>query len=223
MGLGALLRDYPNALRIRADGIAAPRVPTDWAAGDRSPVVLVPGIYETWHFLRGIGAVLHDDGHPVHVVASIGRNARPIPWAAAQVRALIEARGLRDVVIVGHSKGGIVGKLLLVDEVGVAEGQRRIRHVVAIASPFAGSSMARRAPVGGLRAFLPGDALLARLAAESRVDARITSVYPRVDPHIPEGSRLAGAENVEIDTTGHFGVLRDPRTVATVRRVVARA
>jgi pimeloyl-ACP methyl ester carboxylesterase len=223
MGLGELLRDYPNALRIRADGFRAPRVPTGWPDGDRLPVVLIPGIYESWHFLRGIGAALHDDGHPVHVVASIGRNARPIPWVAAQVRALMDARDLRDAVIVGHSKGGIVGKHLLVEELGVAEAERRIRHLVAIASPFAGSSMARLAPVGGLRAFLPGDVLLARLAAERAVDARITSVYPRVDPHIPEGSRRVGAENVEIDTTGHFGVLRDPRTIAAVRRAVARA
>jgi pimeloyl-ACP methyl ester carboxylesterase len=219
----ALLADYPNALRIRAEGLRIPTVPAGWAAGAGRPVVLIPGIYESWHFLRAIGAALHADGHPVHVIEAIGRNAGPIPWVATQAAALLEAHGLRGAAVVAHSKGGIVGKLLLVDELGMPERARRIDRLIAIASPFAGSSMARLVPVGGLRAFLPGDALLARLRAERAVDARITSVYPRVDPHIPEGSRLAGAENVEIDTTGHFRVLRDPRTVAIVRRVVGRA
>lgn len=223
MRIGALLADYPNALRIRVAGLRGGPIPADYATGAERPVLLLPGIYETWHFLRPAADVLHADGHPVHVVDGIGRNGRPVPWVADQVRRLLVARALREVVIVAHSKGGIVGKHLLVDELAQPDAERRIAHLIAIASPFAGSSMARLAPVGGLRAFLPGDALLGRLAAERAADARITSIAPRVDPHIPEGSRLEGAENIEIDTIGHFRVLTDPRTLDAVRRVAARA
>jgi triacylglycerol lipase len=221
--LGALLADYPSALRLRAAGVRAGPVPADYPRGDGRPVLLLPGIYETWHFLRPIADALHGDGHPVHVVATIGRNGRPIPWVAEQARALMVERDLHGVVIVAHSKGGIVGKQLLTDELAIPDVERRIARLVAIASPFAGSSMARLVPVGGLRAFLPGDALLTRLAAERAADARITSIAPRVDPHVPEGSRLEGAVNIEIDTIGHFRVLSDPRTIDAVRRVAARA
>lgn len=223
MRVGSLIADYPNALRLRGAGVRAGAVPAGYRDGGLRPVLLLPGIYETWHFLRPIADALHADGHPIHVVGTIGRNGRPIPWVAGQARRLLDERELRRVVIVAHSKGGIVGKQLLVDELATPQAQRRVERLVAIASPFAGSSMARIVPVGGLRAFLPGDALLTRLAAEVAADARIVSIAPRIDPHIPEGSRLEGAENIEIDTIGHFRILRDPRTIAAVREVVARA
>ena len=224
--VGALIADYPIALRFRASALRTGGIPADYARGERRPVLLLPGIYETWHFLRPLAEALHADGHPVHVVETIGRNGRPIPWVAGEARRVLEARELRDVVIVAHSKGGVVGKHLLVDEEAAERERgtpRRVSRLIAIASPFAGSSMARLVPVGGLRAFLPGDALLARLADERAVDERITSIAPRFDPHIPEGSRLEGAENIEIDTVGHFRILTDPRTATAVRRVARRA
>jgi hypothetical protein len=219
----ALLADLPNGARLRAAALGRRRPPGSWVAGDRAPVVLLPGTYETWHLLAAIGDALHADGHPVHVVETIGDNRRAIPWVAAEVGRVLADRGLRDVVLVSHSKGGIVGKALLVEELGLPAAERRVARLVAIAAPFAGSSMARLVPAGALRAFRPGDPLLARLAAERAADARIVSVAPRVDPHIPEGSRLEGAAYVEIDVVGHFRVLRDPRTVAAVRRVVGPA
>ena len=222
MRIGAFLADLPNGARLRLAGLGR-RVPPGWSAGDRAPIVLLPGTYETWHLLAPIARVLHADGHPVHAIETIGGNRRPIPWVAEEVRATIARRDLRGVVLLAHSKGGIVGKQLLVDERGMPGAARRIDRLIAIAAPFAGSSMARLVPLGALRAFVPGDVLLDRLAAERAVDGRIVSIAPRIDPHIPEGSRLEGAENVEIDTMGHFRVLRDPRTAAAVRRVVGDA
>jgi hypothetical protein len=219
----ALLADLPNGARLRAGALRRRRPPVAWREGGGRAVVLLPGTYETWHLLAPIADALHADGHPVHVIETIGANRRPIPWVAAEVRRALAERDLRGVVLVTHSKGGIVGKQLLVEELALAAADRRVAHLAAIAAPFGGSSMARLVPAGALRAFVPGDALLVRLAAERAADARITSVYPRVDPHVPEGSRLDGAENVEIDVVGHFRVLRDPRTIAALRSVVSAA
>ena len=83
--------------------------------------------------------------------------------------------------------------------------------MVAINTPFAGSVYARWIPLASVRAFRPDDATLLELAAERDVNARITSVYSRWDPHIPGGSVLAGAANVELATPGHFRALADPR------------
>lgn len=223
MRIGPLLRDLPNALRLRGASIRDRRVPADYPNGELAPVVLLPGTYESWHFLRPIGDALHADGHPVHVVEAIGINRQPIPWVARQVQHTLAERELRRVILVSHSKGGIVGKQLLAEELADPRPERRVDRLIAIAAPFAGSSMARLVPFGALRAFVPGDALLAKLAAERAADARITSIAPRVDPQIPEGSHLEGAENIEIDTVGHFRVLSDPRTIDAVRRVAARA
>jgi len=222
MRIGAFLADLPNGARLRLAGLGR-RIPPGWSAGDRAPIVLLPGTYETWHLLAPLARALHADGHPIHVIEAIGGNRRPIPWVADQVREAIARRGLRGAVLLAHSKGGIVGKQLLVDEQGMPAPARRIDRLIAIAAPFSGSSMARLVPFGALRAFVPDDALLDRLGAEHAVDERIVSIAPRIDPHIPEGSRLEGAQNIELDLVGHFRILRDPRTLAAVREVAGDA
>ena len=41
----------------------------------------------------------------------------------------------------------------------------------------------------------------------AEVNARITSIYPVFDGHIPEGSALEGAVNIEVPVRGHFRIL----------------
>ncbi len=73
-----LLGDYPNAIRMRGLGLPAP-VPASYAAGSARPVVLVPGVYERWQFLRPIADALAARGHPVHVIPELGINTRASP------------------------------------------------------------------------------------------------------------------------------------------------
>lgn len=208
-----LMRDYPNALRVRASSLC-PRVPRGWARGPGRPVVLLPGVYETWHFLRVLGDALNAAGHPVHTVPALGYNRLAIPASAVLVARELQARDLRDVALVAHSKGGLIGKHLMTND----DPERRVDRLVAVATPFGGSAMARWTPWRTMRAFLPGDAVIRSLAIAP--NQRITSVYPRFDPNIPEGSRLEGATNVEIPVVGHFRILDEPATIAAVLSAV---
>jgi pimeloyl-ACP methyl ester carboxylesterase len=98
---------------------------------------------------------------------------------------------------------------------GAASG--RIRGMVAVAAPFGGSAYARYLAVSrSLRIFSPRDATILLLGHETSVNARIVSIYGRFDPHIPGGSALTGARNIELDTGGHFRILAHPRIVAEV-------
>ncbi len=188
-------------------------------AAPPAPVVLVPGVYESWTFLRRLADGLHADGHAVHVLATLGHNRGPIADAAAQLGRYVAERGLDGVVVLAHSKGGLIGKLAMLRE----DPQGRIRGMVAVATPFHGSPLARWVPLRAVRAFRPTDAGLVALAAEQAVDARIVSVYGPYDPHIPGGSRLDGAlANIQVTTPGHFRVLADPALPAIVRDAVAR-
>ena len=56
------------------------------------------------------------------------------------------------------------------------------------------------------------------LAASADVNTRIVSIFGPFDPHIPEGSELAGARNIVLARGGHFRVLEDPRVIAEVLR-----
>lgn len=180
-----------------------------YLTGDAAPVVIVPGVYEPWRFMKPLIESVHALGHPVHVLEPLGFNSRPVPEAAEKVARYLERQGLSDVILVTHSKGGLVGKYVM----SLGEGAARIRGMLAVATPFGGSKYARRIAVPSLRVFAPDDATIVALAQEARVNSRIVSVYARFDPHIPEGSRLEGARNVEVRTGGHFRILAHPRIV----------
>lgn len=212
LDLGFVLREEAVALtrldRARLREPVRPRVP---------PVVLVPGVYEHWTVLRRAAATLHAAGHPVHVLPELRNNRAPIADGADVLLRYLDRTGLTGVVVVAHSKGGLIGKLALVRQ----GEQGRLAGVVAVATPFAGSAHARRVPLAAVRAFRPDDPLIRSLTAERAADARIVSIYSRYDPHIPAGSRLDGAAgNVVLGTPGHFRVLADPALPSVLVRAV---
>jgi predicted alpha/beta hydrolase family esterase len=186
--------------------------PLRFLDGVGTPIVVLPGVYETWRFLQPLIGAVHERGHPVHVVTAARRNSATVVRIADQVAAYLAEHDLNDVVLVAHSKGGLVGKQVML----LPEAAGRIRGMVAVATPFGGSRYARLMLGRTLRSFSPTDASIRALQSETGADARIVSVYARFDPHIPEGSALAGAKNVEIDTGGHFRILADPRVIAEV-------
>jgi hypothetical protein len=210
------IRDYAFAVRWQVRAVTSRRDPAQYLGGSGRPVVVLPGVWETWSFLRPLIARVHDAGHPVHVLASLRWNSRPVEATARDVAAYIVERGLTDVVLVAHSKGGLIGKYVM----ALLDDTHRVEAMVAICSPFSGSRYAAWLPLATLRAFSPRDATTLLLAKNEGVNSRIVSIYGEFDPHIPEGSMLPGAENVRLHAGGHFRILALPATVATVLRVV---
>ena len=70
---------------------------------------------------------------------------------------------------------------------------------------------ARRVPAPATAAQLLDHLGLDPGAVVVEVNRRIVSVYGLFDPHIPGGSHLEGARNVQLGTRGHFLPLSDPR------------
>src|SRR5262249_37509801 len=101
------------------------------------PVLLIPGITDTWVTMKNLGNKISHAGHPVYVVPELGLNLHSIPRSARilraimvrliprkihpehihkvaeSVRKLIEENDLKAAVIVAHSKGGLIGKYIL--------------------------------------------------------------------------------------------------------------
>ena len=208
--------DYAYVAARQVAGVLGARRPPSGPGGG-APVVLLPGVYETWRLLGPVATALARAGHPVHAVPGLGYNRRPVADAADRTAAFLDEADLQGVVLVAHSKGGLVGKRVMLSPAG-----SRVAGMVAVATPFRGSRYARYLLGRTLRAFSPRDAALLALAAERGVDARITAVYPRFDPHIPETGRLEGGRNVELPLAGHFLPLGDPTLVEVVVREVDR-
>jgi triacylglycerol lipase len=187
-----------------------------YPGGELAPVLLLPGVYETWQFLRPAADYLYGLGHPIHTLPELGYNRRRIADSATLAAAYLEAHDLRGVILLGHSKGGIIGKRMMVAD----DAAGRIAQLIAVCSPFGGSSLARFAPNPALRAFHPRNALLLELAEDRAANERITSIYSRLDPIIPNGSRLEGAVNVELSMVGHFRPLASPQLFSEIGRAV---
>jgi triacylglycerol lipase len=207
---------YALVWQLRSLG---PRGAADYVDGDLAPVVILPGIWETWHFLRPLIEPLHARGHPVHVVPSLRFNGRPVVDSARTVAGVIAELDLRHVVLVTHSKGGLIGKYVMT----LLDPERRVDRMISVNAPFGGSLYARFAPLPSLRAFSRTDPTLHLLAQDVAANTRITSIFGEFDSVIPEGSELAGAHNVRLANGGHFRILADPRTIATVLTAAAAA
>ncbi|AYF96902.1 esterase/lipase family protein [Protaetiibacter intestinalis] len=214
----AIVGDFPNAMRFRVRAARDWPVPARYARGDGRPVLIVPGVYETWHYLRAVADALHDAGHPVITVPRLGLNHRPIPASAEIVWRRIRELDLTDLAIVAHSKGGLIGKHVLAHD----DVEHRVDRVVAIATPFGGSRMAYYAIPRAMREFRPDSPVISRLVTEQTVNARIVSIAPRWDPHIPDGSTLEGARNVTLPVIGHFRILLRPELPRLVVAEVER-
>ncbi|GAB2452851.1 pimeloyl-ACP methyl ester carboxylesterase [Conyzicola lurida] len=210
--LGWWVADYVYAAVWQARGILNTTDPATFHSGDRTPIVVIPGIWESWTFMQPLITSMHERGHPVHVVPLLRFNGRPVADAAAHVDAYIDEAGLDDVLLVTHSKGGLIGKYVMVN----GSSAMRIRGMVAVAAPFAGSAYAPFLVLPSLRVFSPKNAVILGLTRELALNDRIVSVFGRFDPHIPGGSELAGAKNVRLETGGHFRVLANPRVIAEV-------
>lgn len=213
---GAWAADYAWIVRAQA-GALRRRDEHAWSDGARAPVVLLPGIWETWPVLVDLGDALHAAGHPVHVVPGLGANGAPVRPSADLVARRIGHLGLRGVVLVAHSKGGLIGKAVLTGPVG-----DRVVGLVAVNTPFAGSIHATWFPSRQVRALSPRHPDIRELSGVTDRHGDVVSVSVRFDPHVPGGHHLPGATNVRLPVDGHFRALADRRVIAEVTAQVSR-
>lgn len=204
--------DYVYAVGRQLRSAVSRVSPDEFLSGTGRHVLIIPGIFEDWRFMLPLIRTLHDAGHPVHVVTVLQRNRLAVPKAAELIAGYLRDRDLTDVLIVAHSKGGLIGKFAMM----ALDPGRRLVRMVAVASPFSGSRYAGFMLLPSLRALSPRSAVTLQLSREQRVNERITSIYGLFDPHIPEGSVLPGARNIQLDTGGHFRILAHEETLKTV-------
>lgn len=204
-----------HAFLVRADP-AQYLTPDPGAPEGKAPVLLIPGIYETWQFMRPVAKHLHAAGHPVHVVQKLGYNRGTVEAMAQLAAAYLEEHDLTDVVVVAHSKGGLIGKFLMT----MSGSTGRVSRLVAINSPFSGSVWANFFILPSIRAFSPHNPTLLSLRNNLELNGRITSIYSRFDPHIPGGSFVDGARNIQLDTMGHFRPIADARVLQEIDRAI---
>lgn len=184
---------------------------------DKPAVVLLPGIYEQWQFMKPLADVIDSEGYPLHAVEALKRNTHSVEESALIVQQYIQASGMKKYIIVAHSKGGLVGKYLMLGPEG-----NHCLGMIALNAPFNGSLYARLFLVGPLKIFSPNSKIIRSLITQRNVNRKIVSIYGLFDPHIPGGSELVGAKNLQLPVRGHFKVIANHQVKQVVLNELAR-
>jgi len=203
------LLDYAYVLRAQLSNASSRSDAQTYRNPDATgpSVILIPGIYEKWQFMEPVARLLRHHSYDVHVVEGLGYNRQSIEDMARAVSDYIDQAQLREIVIIAHSKGGLIGKYLLMN----ANTPGNIKGLIALNTPFSGSLYAYLFLLfKSIRIFTPRSPILTYLAHNRQVNTSIVSIYGRFDPHIPRGSRLEGAHNIKLETYGHFRIVDDP-------------
>jgi len=181
------------------------------------PVVFIQGYLARWGFMKPLGDKLARAGYPVYVIPELGNELVSVEKGAKIVKAMIERKNLKGVVLIGHSKGGIVGKYLLVHE----NSDGRIVGLVALAAPFLG---ARFAPlIRSAKELSPRSDLLMDLLVNNDVNKKIVTISPSFDAtSVHNGDKLVGAENITVKTSGHKKLVSDKEVANEVIKAIEK-
>lgn len=181
----------------------------DHIVENKSPVILIPGIYEKWQFLKAVADPISLEGHPIYVVEHLGYNTRTIDDSARLIRKLIDEKNLHKVIIIAHSKGGLIAEYLLTYN----NQDGRVVKVIAIATPFLGSHAVKFLPSGVFKELHPESEMIKKLNSENDVNHKIVSIFGEFDNHVwpTTNCRLEGAKNIQVNIHGHHKILFSKR------------
>lgn len=171
------------------------------------PIILIPGIANKWGFLKHLADSISAKGHPVYIVNKLKFNLFDIKTSAKIVREMIDKNDLEKAVIVGHSKGGIIGKYLLIHE----NKDNRIKGLISIGGPFSGSRLANYTLGKSFKELAPQSKIIQEMKRNSVVNSKIISIMPEFDTRVwhEKASFLEGAINITVPTKGHHKIIFD--------------
>ncbi len=180
------------------------------SAAGRRPLLLVHGYgcsRGVWWLLR---RRLEAAGHVVATISltppytSIGKL---VPQLNARIEEVCAATGSQQLTLIGHSMGGLVCRSYL-----ARHGNGRIDRLITLATPHAGSELARLGFGRNAREMEP-DSLWLRDMAGEKPGIPVFSLRNPWDNYIvpPDNQRLPGARDIELPPAGHLAMLYDAR------------
>lgn len=176
------------------------------------PIVLIHGVWNNdgvwlrflrWFAHRGVGPVYTFNCHPT--VGDIESFAKQL---ADRVEAICAATRASQVVLIGHSMGGLIARAYL-----RRNGGKRISKIITIGTPNHGSRFAAAGVGRCLEQMRLGNEWLAELNQDSRNDERvpIVTIWSWHDTLVvPQtSSRLSGTKDIALVGVGHNALLRN--------------
>ncbi len=212
--LGDLIDEYRLIAKNKLTG---KDFPDDWKRGEKETVLVLQGIYEQPYFLMTIAKELHTMGYGINSVYNQKETEEKIEFLAEKTAQFIINNKLQKVILVAHSKGGLVAKYL-VDT--YPEINRLIKKIVTLSSPFQGSLLANLVP--GYKQLDYKNTFLEKMGKHNENNHKFLVLYPKFDNHVVPFSslKLSEAKNICILINGHTRILESPETLELLRKEV---
>ena len=200
----------------------APPVPV----AAQTPVLLVPGWFDTERDLAALRIRLLSAGWPVGGVVALtfekptGSNEEHAEEISNAVLALRESSGAPKIDVVAHSMGGLAVRAYL-----RGAGANTVRRVAFLGTPHRGTYSAYLAFGDGREEMIPGSEFLTSQNAEAPVPEGVEAMTVRtpIDALVLpiESAMLDGVPNHQICCPTHAGLLRSLDVYRVVRFFLA--
>ncbi len=179
------------------------KLPKSWEDGEKGTVIIIPGLHETNFFLYNIGCFLNQHGYKIITIPKF-HSTEPIVQIYSKLDSLIESLSANNLILLSHSKGGIVAKYFLDN----SKHSHKIKYSVSLATPYQGTMFAKL-PFHNIYELDPTSTVIKELNANTDHVSKVINIYPKFDNHVIPNKNLIlhGAKNIQVDINGHTRIL----------------
>ncbi len=190
--------------------------PKEWQVGNKGDVILIPGANARWISLKKIALAIHKQGYKIHFIKKLKDNSKPVADAVKDVTDYINNNNLKNVVLIGHSKGAIIAISMFKDSAI----DKKIKKVIDIAGPLKGTLLSRFYP--SVKELYPSSDLIKHFS-EGIDMKKVISIYPKVDNMIIPNESLAGEnyENRQINVFGHVRIVETEQAINEIKSILS--
>jgi triacylglycerol lipase len=96
------VHDYLHMLHKQSNAFLMRKPPEHYLGcikEGKAPIILIPGVYEKWHFLKAFADSLSLAGHPIYLLEHLGYNTKAIHHSAKLIEELINEKDLQGIIV----------------------------------------------------------------------------------------------------------------------------
>lgn len=185
-----------------------------WLQGTKGDIVLIQGFGGNFLFYEKIADYLAFEGYRAHIFNKLN-TFDIVQNIAAVVVKYIQNHNLKNFVIIGHSKGGIVAKYIANNFPDIAD---NCKQFIAICAPFKGTVFAYM-HILNMWQLIPGSAFLKELCANTTNNHKFISLRAKLDNLVipNKNTILESVQNFEVDVAGHTNILVSDRLLSNIK------
>ena len=214
--ISGIIQEYIFMIHNYCRSFMPMSVPNSWQNGERGDVILIQGFNERLFTFKKIGNFVNALGYKVYHIKKLDRNFITLAEGVKIIKQFILENNLEEVVLLSHSKGGLIGKYLIDD----TEVNTYIKCSISIATPYHGSILGRLRWLS-LYELMPNALHYKTMHLTTENNYKIFNLYPRIDNHVIPNRNLIlkGANNIQIDVIGHSRIMGSEKTFKEIKKI----